>query len=248
MAAEDYLDMPTLVENNIMVALPEKVREFYEALEDDLLGSIDNKTIVADNAAVASGKCRQVANGGIYLTPDLEITGFKLPKQKREWLNLHYEKVDALADLIEELQGSPLLVAYDFEHDMDRIREKLGMDVPYIGGGVSTKRSIELEGLWNAGKLPVLFGHPQSMAHGLNLQEVGNHVCWHSLTWDFELYDQFIRRVRRQGNKSKRVFVHHILAEDTIDKTILYALKSKNRGQQALFKALQDLAKVKRRR
>ena len=242
MAADDYLDMPTLIENNIRVDLPGDVLQVYSQLEDDLIAKLGDGVVVASNAAAASMKCRQVVNGGIYLDPDIEKL-VKAPKSKREWLNLHTEKVDALADLIEELQGSPLLVAYDFEHDLDRLRERLGQDVPYIGGGVSAKRSAELEKAWNAGELPVLLGHPQAMAHGLNLQEVGHHVCWHSLTWDFELYDQFIRRVLRQGNKSKKVFVHHIIAKGTIDEVVLSALKSKRKGQNALFDALKKLRK-----
>lgn len=242
MAADDYLDMPTLIENNIRVDLPEPVRVVYDQLEDDLIAKLNDKVVVASNAAAASMKCRQVANGGIYIDPEVESL-VKLPKSKREWVNLHTEKVDALADLIEELQGSPILVAYDFEHDLDRLRERLGQDVPYIGGGVSAKRSAELEKAWNAGHLPVLLGHPQAMAHGLNLQEVGHHVCWHSLTWDFELYDQFIRRVLRQGNKSKKVFVHHIMARGTVDEVVLAAVKSKRKGQNALFDALKKLRK-----
>ncbi len=242
MAADDYLDMPALIENNIRVDLPSDVMTMYNQLEEDLIAKLDSKVIVASTAAAASMKCRQVANGGIYLDPEVQAL-IKLPKSKREWVNLHTEKVDALADLIDELQGSPLLVAYDFEHDLDRLREKLGQDVPYIGGGVSAKRSAELEHLWNAGKLPVLLGHPQAMAHGLNLQEMGNHVCWHSLTWDYELYDQFIRRVLRQGNKSKKVFCHHIMARGTVDEVVLAAVKSKRRGQNALFDALKKLRK-----
>lgn len=242
MAADDYLDMPTLIENNIRVSLPTNVMEIYKTLEEDLIAKINDKVVVASTAAAASIKCRQVANGGIYL--DQDVTALvKLPKTNREWVNLHTEKVDALADLIEELQGSPLLVAYDFEHDLDRLKEKLGKDVPYIGGGVPTKRAAELEKLWNAGKLPVLLGHPQSIAHGLNLQEMGNHVCWHSLTWNYELYDQFIRRVLRQGNKSKKVFVHHILAAGTIDEVMMAVMKSKQSGQNALFDALKKLHK-----
>lgn len=242
MAADDYLDMPTLIENNIRVDLPSDVMQVYDRLENDLIAKLDNKLVVASNAAAASMKCRQVANGGIYLDPEVEAL-VKLPKSKREWANLHTEKVDALAELIEELQGSPLLVAYDFEHDLDRLRDRLGKDIPYIGGGVTAKRSAELEKAWNAGQLPVLFGHPQAMAHGLNLQEMGHHVCWHSLTWDYELYDQFIRRVLRQGNKSKKVFVHHIIARGTVDEVVLAAVKSKRRGQNALFDALKKLRK-----
>jgi SNF2 family DNA or RNA helicase len=247
MSAEDYLELPELVMNIIKLDLPPDVRKMYDELEADLITKIDDRVIVAQNAAASSIKCRQVANGGIYLTPDLEITGFKLPKQKREWANLHTVKVDALADLIDELQGQPLLVAYDFEHDLDRLQERLGRDVPYIGGGVSAARGKQLETLWNAGKLPVLLAHPQAVAHGLNLQEVGRHVCWHSMTFDFELYDQFIRRVYRQGNTGARVFVHHLLMRDTVDMLMLYAVRRKQKGQNALFDALLQLSKMRKK-
>ena len=242
MAAEDYIEMPKLIPNKIVVQLPDKVRRIYDQLEDDFIAKIDSGIIVASTAAAASIKCRQVANGGIYLDEDISKL-IKGVKSDREWANLHTEKVDALADLIEELQGSPLLVAYDFEHDLDRLRERLGQDIPYIGGGVSIKRSTELENLWNAGKLPVLLGHPKSIAHGLNLQEVGNNVAWHSMTWNYEEYDQFIRRVRRQGNKSKHVFCHHIIAEDTIDEVMLTTIGMKASGQGAFFDALKKMRK-----
>lgn len=245
MAAEDYLDMPLLIENNIKLDMPEDVKAIYDRLEEDLIAKIDDRVVVATNAAVASGKCRQVANGGIYHDPEVTTMGFKLIKGKREWTNLHYAKVDALEDLVEELQGSPLLVAYDFGHDLARLRERFPKAA--FACDYNMKQFTQLEAAWNRGEIPLLFGHPQSVGHGLNFQECGNHVAWHSMTWDFELYDQFIRRVRRQGNKSKKVFVHHFLMRDTIDEIMLYALKSKNRGQQALFNGLKELAKKRRR-
>lgn len=247
MSAEDYLELPELITNDIVVDLPDDVYRMYLEIEDDLITQIADKRIVASTAAAACLKCRQIANGGVYLDADIEAL-IKLPKSKREWVNLHTAKVDALADLINELQGSPLLVAYDFEHDLDRIREKLGKDIPYIGGGVSATRSRELEKMWNAGKLEVMLGHPQSIARGLNLQEVGNHICWHSLTYDYELFDQYIRRLLRQGNKAKKVFNHRIIAKGTIDRAIIGALGSKRKGQQALFDGLQQLAKRRRRK
>ena len=240
MAADDYLDMPQLIENRIRIQLPENVRRVYDQLEEDLITQLDQGLVTAATAGVASMKCRQVAAGGIYLNQDVQAL-VKLPKSKREWVNLHTEKVDALADLVDELQGSPLLVAYDFGHDLDRIQEKLGREVPYIGGGVSPKRSKELEDLWNAGKLPVLLGHPQSIAFGLNLQEIGNHVAWHTLTWDYELFDQFIRRILRQGNKAKKVFNHLLIAEDTVDEVVFASLRRKKKGQNAFFEALKEL-------
>ena len=244
MAANDYLDMPQLIENNIIIELPDKIKTIYNNLEDDLFAKLDSNIITAATAGAASIKCRQVANGGIYLNQEV-LALVKLPKSQREWVNLHTEKVDALADLIEELQGEPLLVAYDFEHDLDRLKTKLGKDIAYIGSGVSMDKSKSIEKDWNSGKIPVLLAHPQSIAHGLNLQEVGRNVCWHSMTWDYELYDQFIRRVSRQGNKHKKVFNHHIIAKDTVDETMLYSLRNKAGGQNAFFDALKVLNKLK---
>lgn len=240
-------DLPELVYNTIKLELPELARQVYDALEEDLMVMIDNKRVVAANAAVMSGKCRQVANGGLYADPELVTKDFKLPKAKRDWWDLHTEKVDAIESLVEELQGSPLLVAYEFNHDLARIQAKFGKDVPYIGKGVSLKRAKELVNLWNAGKLPLLFGNPQAMGHGLNMQEVGRHVVWHSLTWDYELYDQFIRRVLRQGNKHSSVVVHHLVMRNTIDEAVLLATKRKGRGQQALFDALIELKKSRKK-
>jgi SNF2 family DNA or RNA helicase len=240
MAAEDYIDMPKLIENNIKVELPDDVLKVYLELEQDLITRLKKGTVRAATAAAASMKCRQVANGGIYLDQEVKAL-VKLPKSARDWVDLHDLKTDVVEELVEELQGSPLLVAYDFNHDLARLQARFGKDVPYIGSGVSPKKSKVIEDAWNRGELPLLLAHPQSAGHGLNLQESGFHVAWHSMTWDYELYDQFIRRIRRSGQQAKRVYVHHIMASGTIDEVMLLALKSKDRGQQALFSALQTL-------
>ena len=240
--ANDYIDMPELVINKIEFELPTEVRKIYDALENDMLAKFDENIVTAVHAGAASVKCRQVANGGLYLEPDLEkiLTGTAVFSKRRDWANLHEIKVDLVEDLANELQGSPLLVAYDFQHDLDRLLKRFGKNTPYIGGGVSAARALELEKEWNRGNLPILLGHPMSIGHGLNLQEAGNHVCWHSMTYDFELYDQFIGRIRRQGQKNRRVFVHHILAKNTVDETIFWTLTSKNRTQRALLDALKN--------
>lgn len=239
MAAEDYLEMPARVENNLVVDLPPEALRAYLALEDELVARLEAGTVSAANVGAALSKCRQVASGGVYL--DVPADGVARPvRSERKWAHLHDAKTDALADLVDELQGSPLLVAYEFEHDLDRLQKRFPQ-APHIGGGVTAKRSDELVGLWNAGRLPLLFGHPQSVGLGLNLQEAAHHICWYSLTWDYELYDQFVRRVLRQGNRSSRVFVHHLLARGTVDEKILHALRAKRRGQQALFDALKRL-------
>lgn len=240
MAAEDHIDMPKLVENDIKVVLPKLAREVYDVLEDTLVAKVQDRLVVAANAAVASAKCRQVANGGVYVDDEMRRSRqlARLWRTKREHVDLHDEKVEAVAELVGELNGEPLLVAYDFQHDLARLLARFGEATPVIGGGTTTKDANRIEGLWNEGKIPLLLGHPGSLAHGLNLQGVGRHVCWHSLTWNFELYDQFIRRVWRQGQKSARVFVHRIVAEDTVDEDMLAALRSKEKGQRALLDAL----------
>lgn len=248
MAAKDYLELPTEIPNNIFVDLPPDVRKLYDELEEELFLAMEEGEVVAANAAVAIGKLRQVASGGIYLTPD--VTELVKPdRRNREWVQLHHEKTDALVDLVDELQGSPILIGYDFAHDLERLREKFGRDIPYIGGGVSLRRSRELEQQWNSGKLPYLFAHPASIAHGLNLQESAHHVGWYTLTFNYEDYDQFIRRVLRQGNKSDRVFVHRFLARQTVDDLLLVpALDRKAAGQNSLFAGLKRLQQGRRAR
>jgi SNF2 family DNA or RNA helicase len=240
MAAEDYLELPQMVINNIVLELPPEVRKIYEALEEDLFAQIDKNTVVAANAAVATGKLRQVCGGALFLDREVTELGFKVLTSKREWAILHDEKLNALEDLVEELQGSPLLVAYEFNHELARLREKFPSAVFACDYKMGEFKALEAK--WNSGLIPLLFGHPQSVGHGLNFQDAGNHVAWYSQTWDYELYDQFIRRVLRQGNKNKKVFVHHFLMHDTIDMTMQWSLKAKAKGQGALFNALKELA------
>jgi len=247
MDADDYLELPQIRENPILVDLPESVLPLYLALEEDLFAAIGDRTVTAPTAGAASGKCRQVASGAVYVDREVEATGFKLPRSKREWTELHTEKLDALESLVEELQGQPLLLAYEFNHDIERIKGRLG-DIPVIGRGTKASDTGRIIKEWNDGRIPVLAVHPQSGAHGLDgLQEVGNHVCFFTLTWDFELYDQLIRRLRRQGNRSKWVTVHQLLARGTVEEDVRGALYGKDRGQQALFKALQARAKRRKR-
>jgi SNF2 family DNA or RNA helicase len=226
MSERDYLKLPPLVVDDVEIELPTDVRRMYDQMESVLRLDFAKGRVVASNTGVASMKCRQIASGGVYLDDGST-------KQ------LHHTKAEAVAELLEELSGQPALVAYEFEHDRERLLEVLGKDTPYIGGGVSAKRSLELERAWNAGELPVLLGQPQSIAHGLNLQEAGRAVIWHTLTWKYEDYDQFIRRVWRQGQKG-RVFVYRILARGTIDYALRDNLSTRGSDQNALFRALKE--------
>ncbi len=232
LAAEDYLELPKLIINDIYVDLDEKSREIYDEMEEDLISAIKRKEIVASSAAVASNKCSQIANGGIY-------------DENKKAHFVHGLKAEVVEELVGELNGSPALIAYEFSHDLDRLRLVLGKDVPYIGGGVSPKRAADLEVRWNRGELPVLLGQPASIAHGLNIQEAGNHVIWHSLTWNFEFYDQFIKRVLRQGNLHSKVYVHRIIVRNSVDELKIAAMNNKFRTQNDLFEALKQFLKRK---
>ena len=149
---------------------------------------------------------------------------------------VHDAKTDALEDLIEELSGTPALVAYEHKHDLSRLLKRFP-DAPFIAGGVKKSRFQEIERLWNAGRIPVLFAQPQSVSHGLNLQGTKGAIVWHSQTYNLEDYEQFIRRVYRQG-QTDRVFCYHLVAKKTIDDLIIQVLRTKDTTQQKFLNAL----------
>jgi SNF2 family DNA or RNA helicase len=238
MSAADYLDLDPYIPNTVKVDLPESALKIYKQMETMLIASVEDEVVSAANVAASTGKCRQIANGGIYNGEG----------PKRTSLDIHEAKLDAVEEIVEELGGKPALVAYEFEHDLARLRKRFGADTPYIGGGVSPGRFREIEKDWNAGRIPLLLAQPQSVAHGLNLQGVGAAVIWHSLTWDLENYEQLIRRVWRQGQK-ERVVVHHVVARGTIDEVIMRTAAAggkKDRTQQALLEALKSHLKGRR--
>ena len=222
--AEDYLKMPRRIENRIEVDLPADALRVYKGIEDEFFAQLGSGVVTAANAAAKGMKLRQVTGGAVYGTEGAA--------------GLHDAKLEALADLIEEQEGQPLLVAVQFQHEVERIRAYLDdKDIPYLGGGVSINESNRIVDDWNAGKVPVLLAHPTSVAHGLNLQAGGNAVCWFSLTWNLEEFDQFNARVYRQG-QTKPVTFHYIIANDTIDDNVLNALRAKDRTQKALMQSL----------
>lgn len=232
MSAEDYLTMPPLISNTIEVPLPSNARAIYRQMEAQLLAQVRDETVVAANAAAASGKCRQITGGGVY-------TGLN-----KEWAHIHDAKIEALEELVEELQGQPLIVAYEFDHERQRLQAKFP-GAPYIGGGITPGEFRRVEDMWNRGEIQILLAQPQSTAHGLNLQAGGNHLAFFTTPWNLEDDDQIIRRLYRQGQKHT-VTVHRIVAKDTIDTLVLKVLGKKDGVQKALFNALKDYAHERR--
>ena len=227
MSAQDYLDLPELIYNRVYVHLPEKAMKLYKDLEDKLLIDIENGQVTAMNAAVAVGKCQQIANGAIYLDGE-----------ERQTQEVHDEKLIAVADIVEELSGQPCIIGYHFKHDLERL-QKLFPDAPVIGSGVSGDKMTGIINRWNMGQVPILLAHPQSAGHGLNLQGAGHAVIWFSNTWSLEIFEQFIRRLWRQGQRNN-IVVHQIIAKKTIDEAIVAAINSKDKTQQSLMLAIKE--------
>lgn len=235
MSAEDYIKMPDLVVQIHRIPLPPKVRALYDEMELELVAGIRAGTITAANEGVKAMKLRQICAGAIYYDSEDPLTQVKT---RVGYEALHTGKTDALVELVDELQGEQLLVAYEFQHTMEQIRKALP-DAQTVSG-TNEKELAKLKNAWNSGKLPYLCGHPMSIGHGLNLQKSSaHHVAFLTVPQDYELYDQFIRRLRRQGNKAAKVIVHLFVAANTIESMrATFRLKSKETTQQAFFKAM----------
>ena len=221
MEAKDYLKMPSLVNSNHVVGMNETEMFFYSELAKKLVLDIPKHEITAANAAVLSGKLYQMANGAIY-ADNGEIT------------LIHNRKLDALEDIIEAANSQPVLVAYWFRHDLERIQERLD-SLGYRYGRINTEANIAE---WNRGGFEVGLIHPASAGHGLNLQSGGNILVWFGITWSLELYQQTIARLWRQGQTSGTVSNIHIITDHTIDEHILKALQGKKMTQKALIDAV----------
>ena len=216
MKAADHLRMPELIESEYSVRMNEEEKKMYADMCEQLVLQLKGDEVTAANAGVLSGKLAQMANGAVYT-------------DGRTTLHIHDRKLDALEDIVESMNSKPLLVAYWFRHDAERIEER----VPCVR--LDTDDAIAR---WNRGEIPVALIHPASAGHGLNLQSGGSTLVWFGITWSLELYQQTVARLYRQGQSAKTVVVQHIIAEGTIDEIILRALKRKDKTQTALIEAV----------
>ena len=220
MKALDYLDMPECVSVNHEVSMLAPERKLYDQLRTDLIIPTENGDIDAANAASLSNKLLQMSNGAVY-------------DENGEARTIHNRKLEMLEDLIEAANGQPVLIAYWFKHDRNRIIEHL------TACGYRTRdiRSSEDIQLWNSGSVPVALIHPASAGHGLNIQQGGHILIWFGLTWSLELYQQTNARLWRQGQK-ETVTIHHIITRNTVDEDVLAALASKDVTQEKLIAAV----------
>ena len=207
-----HLRMPKLITTNYEVEMSPDEKEHYEDMKHELVLSLPDGEVTAANAAVLTGKLLQLSSGAIYGDDGRAI-------------RIHERKLDALEDIIEGMNGKPLLVGYWFKHDYDRIAERLTKDgIPFER--LDSKDSMRR---WNAGQIQVGLAHLASTGHGLNLQAGGNTICWFTPTWSLELYQQMNARLYRQGQMADTVVIMHIMTKDTVDSRVLRALSEKDR-------------------
>ena len=223
----DELNLPPLIQNEILVRLPTNVMSVYKSIKDELMaeyGADDEDILYAETAAARDCKLKQIANGNVY-------------NEDKICINLHNEKLDAIKNLVDDLNGQPLLIMYEFLHDLEALKA-LFPQAPIIGGGVVGNKLMEICDRWNKGTVPVLLLQPMAAGHGLNLQDGGCHnIVWLSIPYDLELHDQANARVHRQGIKAS-VTVHYVVALGTIDEKIVEVLEGKAEEQSAMLLAM----------
>lgn len=224
MKAEDYIKLPDRTDVVVPVELDSKARKMYDKFEKEMFLQIDEDNLDAGTAAVLSNKLLQMCNGAVY--------------GENNVVEIHNCKIEAFMELVEAAQGQPILVFYNFKHDLDRLKLALAKTKLTIGE-LKSPKDIDR---WNNKELNILFAHPASAAYGLNLQAGGSHIVWFGLNWSLELYQQANARLYRQGQKDK-VIIHHLVVDDSTDELVMNALKEKSGTQEALLSALK--AKIK---
>lgn len=218
MKACDYLKLPERVDVVRTVKLDDEAQTAYTEMEKEAVLELGpNEIVDAGTAAVVSGKLLQIANGAVY-------------DENGKTHIIHESKLDTLEDVIEAVNGRPVLVFYAYQHDLERIIQRFPQARKLEG-------SAEIDA-WNRGEIPILLAHPAGAGHGLNLQAGGNHIVWFGLTWSLELYQQANARIYRQGVKGERVTITHLVAEGTIDEDVMRVLDGKATRQDALLEAV----------
>ena len=217
--AEDYLEIPDIVEAGSELEFP--MLSTYKAFERaNLLALEDGTEIVAATAVALANKLLQFASGAVY-------------DGEHEWHETSRAKVDALTDIV-EAAGEPVLVYYNYRHELERILKEIPDAVPFKGEPEILER-------WNAGKVPVLLAHPASVAYGLNMQDGGRIIVWYSPTWNLELYQQANARLHRQG-QTRPVLLYHLVCLGTMDEVVMRALRDKDNTQEALLRYIRAKA------
>ena len=236
MSAEDYNPLPDLMVNDVEIEMPEDLRGKYERMEKEFFLQLDSGTgVEVFNQASLTNKCLQFSNGAMY-----PVAGMPL------WEPIHDLKLDALDEIIEEAQGSPILCAYAYRSDAERIMERFKALRPINLTECKSEASlVNAMHRWKTGDCQLMIGHPASMGHGIDgLQKNGHILVWYGLNWSLDLYEQFNARVRRQGQGAP-VICHRILMQKTLDQAQAMALDDKAQTQAGLRNAIKEYRQLK---
>lgn len=205
------------------VELPPKARAIYDEMEEDMFAQLEHDGVEAANAAVRTQKCLQLANGAIYL-------------EDGSWEAVHDAKLEALESVCEEAAGASVLVAYNFKHDLDRLRHRFPKGTVLDADPDTIRR-------WNEGRISLLFAHPASAGHGLNLADGGNIIAFYGVNWNLEEHMQIIERIgpmrQKQAGYDRPVLVYPILAAGTVDEMVMERLSGKRSVQEILLEAME---------
>jgi hypothetical protein len=216
---------------DLWVKMPPEAQAIYDKLAEEFLVEIGDSTIMAPTSAALLGKLRQVAQGAIY-SGNGEFTD-----ELNHYEVVHEVKLDVLENLLEELNGDPAFLLYQFKHDVARIGGRLGGPIPYIGSGVSASQGAAWCQSFGAGGMPLLAGHPSSVAHGVDgLQNNCRNVIWFGMDWSWENYYQANKRIARDGTKAEYVMVYRILVDCATEHAVLDSVEGK-RSSEAQFLA-----------
>lgn len=222
--SSDWLDIPDVVQEDIELSLAKEARAQYDELEEELLLLLENdESVVATNAAVLMGKLLQVTSGAVY-------------GLDRKVHTLHDGKIKALQALLKRIGKRPVLIAYQYQHELERILRTVPGAVAF-NNAKNERQEVELLARWNAGRIPVLVAHPKSMAHGLNMQDGGSVVVWFTCPWSREDYDQLNARLARRG-QDQVTEIYRLVTSRTAEDAVLESLRSKDEEQTSLLNAL----------
>lgn len=239
MDADDYLELPDNQDVDVVVRLDEKTQKQYDKLEKDMFLELDSgNNIEPENRASLMGKCLQMASGAVYTDID----------DRTQWDIIHKHKIDALIETIEALNGTPVLIGYQFRHEVERIKQRLtkeGVNFIHFDRTVKGKDAQQVEKDWNAGRYTVMLGHHASVGHGLNLQYGSHTVCWYGLPWSLEGRKQFEGRIKKRQGQDKMTTVIRILVENTVDYAVLEAQNSKSETEADLKNSINVYRKKK---
>lgn len=231
--AKDWFNLEEPITVPIYVDLPPAARKLYKAMEDELFMQLDGHDVEAFNGAAKTQKLLQLCSGAVYVDPLTESD--QDSKHSREWKLVHTLKLDALEDIIEEAAGAPVLVAYHFKSDLARLLKRFPQ-------GRALDQSPATQKAWNEGKIPVLFAHPASAGHGLNLQYGGNILVYFSHDWNLENRMQILERIgpvrQLQAGFNRPVFIYNIIARDSMDEVVIARTESKKAVQDILLEAM----------